>query len=104
MVSTTKEAGAIQRGTALIAGGVLTWAVLGIWGLVLSLKVVAAAFGFAGAVAALLLPPLPLLAVPWYVGMTTGRWLLLALVYGGAIVAFLTAWVGIRLVRESGEA
>ena len=44
-------------------------------------------FGFIGGVVATFIFPITLGVVPWYVGITQGDWLLLALTYGGGIIA-----------------
>ena len=81
--------------------GAVVLVVTGIWGLVLSLDIITDVIGFWGMIAAIILAPITVLAVPIYAGLAMGIWFPVVLNYGGCLLAILLMAVGSRLDRDS---
>jgi hypothetical protein len=73
---------------------VLIFAVCGLWGFVLCLKIVTDHLGFIGGVIAFALAPVAFAFAPWYAGIADGNWFPLLLNYGGSISAGILYAIG----------
>jgi hypothetical protein len=72
--------------------GTLIYLVCGIWGFILSLKVIYAMWGVIGVVVSFFLAPITFALVPIYHGFTEGDWSIIVISYGGLLIAtILTA-------------
>ena len=71
--------------------GILAFAVAGVWGAILSFKIVLDAGGVIGVFICLVLYLFTLALIPFYAGFVLGDWLLFQVNYGG-IAAFMSLW------------
>jgi hypothetical protein len=67
--------------------GTLIYLVCGIWGFILSLKVIYAMWGIIGVVVSFFLAPITFALVPIYHGFTEGDWSIIVISYGGLLIA-----------------
>lgn len=63
--------------------------IVGISGLIMTIGLVVNSWGALAGIAAFLLWPITLLAVPWYAAFAHGDWPMLAIIYGGVIIGIL---------------
>jgi len=70
---------------------VVIWTVCGIVSFFWSMAVIIENLGFVGGLVAFLIFPATVMFAPFYVGFSTGNWTLLAITYGGGIVAAIIA-------------
>jgi len=76
-----------------IMGGI-TFAILGLWGLIIELSIVNQAAGFWGVVIGFFILPITFVAAPWYALVAWGNWFPLLIVYGGGIAAAVLFGIG----------
>lgn len=79
---------------AVFALGVLCALAVVVWSLTLAVPIARALVGLPGAIAAVVLFPLTLLLAPWYAGVVEGSWRLLAVAWGGGLVAVVLLGAG----------
>lgn len=73
------------------------WAAIvlgGLWGFVLCLAIISKFVGFWGAVAAIVIGPITVLAGPVYAGFEWHNWFPLALNYGGGLAGMVFVGIG----------
>jgi hypothetical protein len=87
-------------GFVLFTAGLLATLGVIVWSLVLAVPLARELAGMAGAVAAVVLFPLTLVLAPWYAGLARGAWTLLAVAYGGGIVALALLGAGITALVQ----
>ena len=74
--------------------GGITFAILGLWGLIIELSIVNQAAGFWGVVIGFFILPITFVAAPWYALVAWGNWFPLLIVYGGGIAAAVLFGIG----------
>lgn len=81
-------------------GGIGGCSVCTIWGLILSLIIVARLTGLLGLMIGFVLFPISLLVVPWYAGFELGNWFPLIISYGGLFGGILIFGIGYIIIKE----
>jgi hypothetical protein len=66
--------------------GVAGVLIIGVWGFILSLRIILDAAGFWGGLVAFILFPITFAFVPWYAGVALHDWTLLLVNYGGGFL------------------
>ncbi|MFH1597021.1 MAG: hypothetical protein ABIG94_11765 [Pseudomonadota bacterium] len=83
----------------MVLGGII-WAISGLWGLIISLKIVNYAAGFWGVIIGFFIFPVTFTAAPWYALVQWGTWFPLILNYGGLITGGLLFGLGTFLKEK----
>lgn len=81
-------------------GGIGGCSVCTIWGLILSLIIVARLTGLLGLMIGFVLFPVALLVVPWYAGFALHDWFPLIMSYGGLFGGLIIFGIGYRITKE----
>ncbi len=86
--------------TVFKIAGVIIFAIAGIWGFLLCLKILFIEMGLLGGIIALMLAPVTAVAVPLYAGFVFNYWFPLALMYGGGASGLVLMVIGNALSSE----